>query len=97
MAKAKRCPHCGGTNTRLVKAGYGCYLVAEIIGFSISLWLPIIGWMLLPIFVIAMIVTALMMLVGKKDYHFYCDDCKKSFDKMEKDQYEYYKAQGFRM
>lgn len=95
MTKAKRCPHCGGEHTRLVRAGEGIYLVLEIFAFSISMWLPIIGWLMMPVLVIAMLVTLVRILMGKAQYHFYCDDCQQVFNRMDKKQYQNYKSQGF--
>lgn len=76
------CPKCGGNKMSPVPL----WLVFLISG-SCLLWIPIVGWVLAPIFLIA---AAVMPLLPKGGIFIRCNDCKHTFP-VKKDKYKEYK------
>ena len=70
MSKRKMCKKCNG-NMEYIKSTPGARVFGCILGCSFSLWIPILGWILAPIFLIA----ALFAWRGGTKYRAKCKDC----------------------
>lgn len=85
------CPNCGSTDTIAsnVTAGIlGIGAIFCLLATSISMWIPIIGWIATPIFGMGTIICFIgyiVTLLGMK-YTFYCKSCEKKY-KISKTEY----------
>lgn len=71
------CPKCGSANTR--KIGPGLMGFASLIMGSCLLWIPVIGWVLAPIFLLAAVVLWIMAFLPSGKISFQCQACKQWF------------------
>ncbi|WP_343004163.1 hypothetical protein [Clostridium sp. 2218st1_F5_2218SCRN_220325] len=94
MTKLKECSYCGATNTSVVKGGSGVRCILYFLGFSVSIWIPILGWILAPFLFIGALISFFHTIFEKKSYSFFCNVCKRHFEQLDKDTYEQYKSQG---
>ncbi|MGL5766723.1 MAG: hypothetical protein ACRCX8_13890 [Sarcina sp.] len=88
------CPNCKGeayiitTSQQLLTFGIIC-----ILSFGVAMCIPVLGWILAPIFILMAIVSfissAIAAISGKASIT--CKDCKAKF-KLDKEEYKKYKA-----
>ena len=78
------CPNCGSTDTIASNATAGVLVVGAIFCFlatGVSIWIPIIGWIVTPIFGIGTVICFvgyIVTLLGMK-YTLYCKSCEKKY------------------
>lgn len=84
------CPECKSMNTvasSLSTNALGIFVIC-LLSFSVSLWIPILGWIAAPIFLIMAFVALVSAILGifTKQYTFVCQDCKSKY-KIDKSEY----------
>lgn len=77
------CPKCGNANTRRI--GPGLMGFGSLVMGSCLLWIPIIGWVLAPIFLVLAVVFWIWGLIPSGRISFQCQNCKSWFT-LRKDQ-----------
>lgn len=86
-----KCPNCGSMETIASNVTAGTLGVLSIFCFlasCISIWIPIIGWIATPIFILGAFgcfIGFVITLLGMK-YTFYCKSCEKKY-KISKSEY----------
>ncbi len=71
------CPKCGSANTRRIGPGaMGC---GSLVAGSCLLWIPVIGWVLAPFFLLAAVVLWVMAALPSGKVSFQCQSCKQWF------------------
>lgn len=84
------CPECKSMNT--VASSFSTnslsIFIICVLGFSVSLWIPILGWICAPILLIMAFVALVSAILGifTKQYTFMCNDCKSKY-KIDKSEY----------
>lgn len=71
------CPNCGSAKTK--RYGPGTVAFASIIGASCAVWIPIVGWIMIPFLVVIAIGATIMAVLPSGKVGFQCEDCKKWF------------------
>lgn len=91
--EAKTCPHCGTAHpttapgypcpkcgsTRTTRMNAGAILGGSILMAGCAIWIPIIGWALLPFLLIIAAVSAVSALLPSGKARFYCGECSNMF------------------
>lgn len=69
------CPKCRGNETREVDQR--AMTLGALTATGCSVWVPIVGWILFPVFLVALVVSMVRQALPKARFH--CTACRKGF------------------
>lgn len=83
------CTKCGSNKVK--QAWFkGATLLIGFLGIGICMWIPIIGWILIPVFAVVMLAGIVGLFIPTKETTFQCVECKHSFN-VDKEKVKEYK------
>lgn len=71
------CPKCGSAKT--VRAGAGAVAAASLLGAGCAVWIPIVGWALIPFFLLFAVIAGISAFFPSGKAAFQCRSCKAWF------------------
>lgn len=71
------CPKCGSAKTQ--KIGPGLMGCGSFVAGSCLLWIPVVGWVLAPIFFVLAVILWIFGILPSGRISFQCKDCKQWF------------------
>ena len=77
------CPKCGSAKTQ--KMGPGLMGFASLVMGSCMLWIPVIGWVLAPIFFLVAVALWISAALPSSKVLFHCQSCKQWFRILKSD------------
>ena len=72
------CPKCGSAKTQKM-IGRGEMGFALFLGGSCMLWIPVVGWVLAPLFFLLAVALWISTALPSAQLHFLCQSCKERF------------------
>ncbi len=71
------CPHCGTLGA--TRIGAGTVVLASVAAAGCALWIPIIGWAMIPICLLIGVIAAVSAVMPSGKAAFHCGHCRKYF------------------